>query len=112
MLWTWSVERFYSALISYLQIYIFSSLSMYYFECCHKQDRHGETEKIEKVIFSTPHGHKHVGTRGFEFDSSYPQFLELFFSVRKLDISVICSYISFSFMCLYEYCAKIDIYGC
>ena len=61
----------------------FSSLSMYYFECCHKLDRQTDDDKKERLIFSTPHGHKHVGTRGFEFDSAYTHFLELFFSVSE-----------------------------
>ena len=62
----------------------YSSLSMYYFECCHKLDRQTDDDKKERLIFSTPHGHKHVGTRGFEFDSAYTHFLELFFSVSDI----------------------------
>lgn len=54
---------------------------MYYFECCNNFENRPDQRNIEKNVFSTQQGHRVVGTRPFEFDSTYVQFLELFFSI-------------------------------
>lgn len=54
---------------------------MYYFECCNKLEGQTGHQNLERHIFSTVQGHKVVGSRGFEFDGKFVDFLELFFSV-------------------------------
>lgn len=51
---------------------------MYYFECCNKYEGR---EDSEKHIFSSVQGHKTIGSRAFEFENKFVEFIEMFFTV-------------------------------
>lgn len=47
-------------------------------------ERQDESDLLEKDVFMSAKGHRVVGSRKFEYDKAYVNFLELFFDVSFL----------------------------